>query len=39
MHEGLDELTAREYSMKDSDYSIGFAHTMPMRDEEVSNDD
>ena len=33
MHEGLDETTAREYSMKDSDYSIGFAHTMPMRDE------
>ena len=37
MHEGLDETTAREYSMKDNDYSIGFAHTMPMRDEEVSD--
>ena len=24
MFEGLDELTAREYSMKDSDYSIGW---------------
>ena len=32
MHEGLDELTAREYAMKDDSYSIGFAHTMPMRD-------
>ena len=38
MHEGLDELTAREYSMKDDSYSIGFAHTMPMRDEEVSDE-
>ena len=33
MHEGLDELTAREYSMKDDSYSIGFAHTMPMKDD------
>jgi hypothetical protein len=24
MAEGLDELSAREYSMKDSDYSIGW---------------
>ena len=28
MHEGLDELTAREYAMKDSDYSIGWNHTI-----------
>ena len=33
MHEGLDELTAREYSMKDDSYSIGWAHTMPMKDD------
>ena len=38
MHEGLDELTAREYSMKDDSYSIGFAHTMPMKDNPVTGD-
>ena len=38
MHEGVDELTAREYSMKDDSYSIGFAHTMPMKDNPVTGD-
>jgi len=27
MHEGLDELTAREYAMKDDSYSIGWLDT------------
>jgi hypothetical protein len=33
MAEGLDELSAREYSMKDDSYSIGWNHTMPMKDD------
>jgi hypothetical protein len=29
MAEGLDELSAREYSMRDSDYSIGWKEESP----------